>query len=124
MVLENAEPRLPYFKHYKGNDMLDTSTLSIEAIGVYHLLQVQYFHLGGLPTDEKEIRRLARMEKDRRWQGIRDELTKRIFKPGWVKPEWDELVRESRSKSNKARAAVQSRYPAPETAYEEADVPF
>ena len=45
MVSENKEPRLPYFKHYKGDDMLETSLLSIEAIGVYHLLQVQYFHL-------------------------------------------------------------------------------
>jgi uncharacterized protein YdaU (DUF1376 family) len=130
MYSENKEPRLPYFKHYKGDDMLDTSTLSIEAIGVYHLLQVQYFNLGGLPREEREIRRLARMEKDRRWPKICDELTKGkrvIFKPGWIKPEWDELVEEMHTKSDKARASVGARYrhqPAQAAESELESIPF
>jgi hypothetical protein len=123
---ETTGPRLPYFKHYKGEDMLETSLLSIEAVGVYHLLQVQYFYRGGLPNDEKKIRMISKMERDRRWPAIRTELLGPVFKPGWVKPEWDALVRETNVKSAQAKAAVRARYqpdPAPEPDYD-SSIPF
>jgi hypothetical protein len=123
---QTARPRLPYFKHYKGEDMLETSLLSIEAVGVYHLLQVQYFYRGGLPNDEKKIRMISKMERDRRWPAIRAELLGPVFKPGWVKPEWDALVRETNAKSAQAKAAVRARYqpdPAPEPDYD-SSIPF
>jgi hypothetical protein len=123
---ETTGPRLPYFKHYKGEDMLETSLLSIEAVGVYHLLQVQYFYRGGLPNDEKKIRMISKMERDRRWPAIRAELLGPVFKPGWIKPEWDMLVRETNAKSAQAKAAVQARYrpdPAPEPDFD-SSIPF
>jgi uncharacterized protein YdaU (DUF1376 family) len=102
-----AAVTLPYFKHFISDDVQETEFLSIPATGVFHRLQVKFFQLGELPTDDEKIRKLVKWPaKDRNWKAVCDELQEDVFTKDWRNPRWEAVLGESRATSqNNARSA-------------------
>jgi uncharacterized protein YdaU (DUF1376 family) len=112
-----AAVTLPYFKHFISDDVQETEFLSIPATGVFHRLQVKFFQLGGLPTNEDEIRVLAKWPaKDRNWPAIAGELRKYVFNDGWRNPKWEAVLGKSRSTSENNAKSAKTRWERPATA--------
>jgi uncharacterized protein YdaU (DUF1376 family) len=113
----SASTRLPYFKHYISDDIEETEYLSIAATGAFHRLQIKFFQVGELPTNDEKIQRLLKWPaNDRKWPAIRDELKEHVFSNDWLNPRWEAVLERSREKSENNAKSAKTRWSRPAAA--------
>lgn len=71
----------PWMPLYVSDYMADTAHLTVTEHGAYLLLIMNYWHNGGLPSDEGKIQRIAKMT-NHQWAKSRDTLNAYFF-DGW-----------------------------------------
>jgi uncharacterized protein YdaU (DUF1376 family) len=91
---------------YVADYIADTAHLSAAEHGAYLLLIMHYWRVGKLPTDERQLQRIARMSA-REWANSRDTIAA-FFDADWTHKRIESELAKSNSKSN-ARAEAGSR---------------
>lgn len=96
----------PWMPLYVSDYLGDTGHLSTLQHGAYMLLLMHYWQTGGLPCDENQIRRVARMDADE-WRDAVPVL-RSLFRENWTHKRMDEeLAKASAISSKRADAARQ-----------------
>lgn len=96
----------PWMPLYVADYLADTAHLSAAEHGAYLLLIMHYWRAGKLPTDERQLQRIARMSA-REWANSRDTLAA-FFDDEWRHNRIENEIAKSALKSN-ARAEAGSR---------------
>jgi uncharacterized protein YdaU (DUF1376 family) len=91
---------------YVADYLRDTQHLSAAENGAYLLLIMHYWNTGSLPTDERQLQRIARMTA-REWANSRATIAA-FFDPGWRHQRIENELAKSALKST-ARAEAGSR---------------
>ena len=97
----------PWMPLYVADYLHDTRHLTRAQHGSYALLIMEYWQRGGLPTDEKQLARLAGMT-EREWKVERSVLAA-LFEPEWRHKRIDAELAKVEDISGKRRAAVGNR---------------
>ncbi len=71
----------PWMPLWIGDFIADTAHLNAAETGAYLLLIMHYWTTGGLPTDERQLARIARMTP-RQWNAS-FQCLKSLFSEGW-----------------------------------------
>ena len=83
---------------YIGDYLRDTQHLSVAEHGAYLLLIMHYWQHGGLPTDEREVLRVAKMGSN--WFRHREAIAS-LFQPGWKHKRIDKELARAQEIANK-----------------------
>jgi uncharacterized protein YdaU (DUF1376 family) len=95
---------------YVGDYLQDTRLLTLEQHGAYLLLIMHYWTQGGLPPDEKSIRRILGLnsESERHvWRSIRLAIAPFFQHPGWRHKRIDAELKKQEETSIKRKMAGQ-----------------
>jgi uncharacterized protein YdaU (DUF1376 family) len=97
---------------YIADYLADTTHLSAMESGAYLHLIMNYWQNGGLPNDDRQLSRIAKLT-DREWRKLKPTLQS-FFGPKWrhkrIDQEILEAVRIADSNSGKAREAAKKRW--------------
>jgi hypothetical protein len=114
------------------DEFIDIRNLSNDSIAAFVRLRIEFFTNGQLPKGDDAIRRVTKLERSKRWDGIMRELKENLFTDDWRCPAWEELLRTTQGKvaarrrqtepATAARAA--NRQPAPEVDPDYEPIPF
>jgi uncharacterized protein YdaU (DUF1376 family) len=93
----------PWMPFYVGDYIADTAHLSTIEHGAYLLLIAHYWRKGGLPTDERQLAAIAKMNH-REWHKHRDTL-QAFFHDGWKHKRVERELQRQRELSAKRAVA-------------------
>lgn len=97
----------PWMPLYVADYLADTGHLTAAEHGAYLLLIMHYWTRKGLPKDERQLARIARLSPEE-WSASRDTLAA-LFGEGWTHKRIDGELARCDEISDKRRAAVQQR---------------
>lgn len=103
--------KLPFMRMFVGDYMADTSHLSTEEHGAYHLLLYSYWtHRCGPKIDEKTLRKITKLSAHK-WKNISPTIMEffEIRDGRLYQSRIEEELEKAKSKSQQARDAVNSR---------------
>jgi uncharacterized protein YdaU (DUF1376 family) len=95
--------KLPWMPMYVGDYLAKTGHLSTIQHGAYFLLILHYWANGGLPTTDKELMAIARMDADE-WASNCYAIAK-FFSPTWRHKRLEEELEKSKRVSEKRSLA-------------------
>lgn len=98
----------PWMPLYISDYRRDTAHLSAAEHGAYLLLIMRYWEAGGLPTDEKQLARIACMTTSE-WKRSRETLAA-FFGPGWIHKRINVEIARADEISSKRSASAKQRY--------------
>lgn len=93
---------------YVSDYFKDTNHLTAIEHGAYLLLIMEYWSRGSLPTDERRLARLARMN-DREWAASRG-VIKDLFMDDWTHKRIEEEIKKADAVSSKRSASASRRW--------------
>lgn len=100
----------PWMPLYAADFLADTSHLTAAETGAYLCLIMHYWMKGGLPTDNRQLARIARMTA-RQWADSRETLAA-FFGEGWTHERVDEERQKADQRSSQARDKALKRHKA------------
>lgn len=98
----------PWMPLYISDYRRDTAHLSAAEHGAYLLLIMRYWEAGNLPTDERQLARIACMTPAE-WRKARATVAS-FFGPGWTHKRIDAELARAEEISSKRRASAKQRY--------------
>jgi uncharacterized protein YdaU (DUF1376 family) len=125
---EDEPERLPYGVIWLNDNALALSRLSIPwGTSAYALLWHEYHVSGGLPNSDTEVRKIAGLAGNKKWDVVRPQLIAAGFKKDWTNPVLDAGM--ARTAKNRRRAQNGGNKKAENMAVapaddSEADIPF
>src|SRR6185437_12147775 len=90
----------PWMPLYIGDYLADTAHLSTLENGAYLLLIMSYWRRGGLPDDDAQLARIARLPLEQ-WLNVRSTVVQ-LLGNGWAHKRIDLELQKAANKSEKA----------------------
>jgi hypothetical protein len=85
--------RLSYYPVWLSNLALALGRLSRpHGVSAYQLLWLEYHYSRGLPAYDGEVRRIAGLTGNKKWDSVRRELLDAGFTTDWRNPKWDASI--------------------------------
>jgi uncharacterized protein YdaU (DUF1376 family) len=91
----------PWMPLYTADYLADTAHLSASEHGAYLLLIMHYWRKGGLPYDDAQLARIARMSPEE-WSKVRP-IIEAFFEPGWTHKRIEKELAEVRQRTEAGR---------------------
>ena len=98
----------PWMPLWIGDYLKDTSHLCAAEHGAYLLLIMHYWQTGSLPTEDRHLAMIARMEP-KEWKKYKATIMA-FFDDGWRHKRIDKELIESEIKSSQAKRAANKRW--------------
>ena len=91
----------PWMPLYIADYLADTAHLSAAEHGAYLLLIMHYWRKGGLPDDDAQLARIARMSPEE-WSKVRP-IIEAFFEPGWTHKRIEKELAEVKQRTEAGR---------------------